>query len=979
MDAATIIERAERVLRDRIYSAAVVGWHRLDLSMWAVDGEPVAFERARWADFAPAGSGTAWGTPWSTAWFRATGTVPQDWGPDEVDLDIDLGWTWGPATGEALMYTPDGSAIESLGPGRPRIPWRTHDIDVFIEAAANPMPTFDWRPTDSSLGPAPDSAPRMFVSRAQVVRVNRDAQSAAEDMITALGLARDLTEPARKAEVLKAISAACDVVDDLGMPDEHRWLAFNEAMGAVFASPAPPDAPVLTALANAHIDTAWLWPFRETERKVARTFSNALALMDEDPDVVFASSQVQHLAWIAQGHPDLFQRIKARVDEGRWIVVGGTWVEPDGNMPSGESFARQFLQGQTWLADNLGLTVDVFWLPDTFGYSAGLPQIARAAGCDTFVTQKLSWNSVNVFPYTTLLWEGLDGSRLLTHFPPADNYSCAVLPMELTKARTKMSKQPVTNGLFLYGFGDGGGGPTREMADRIDQLSDVSGLPRLRHGSVAEFFQAVREELPEPPVWSGELYLEYHRGTLTSQAQIKQAHRRAEVLLREAEMWATGAQLQRGHAYPSEQLRDAWRELLVMQFHDVLPGTSIGWVHDEAVERLQAVVTMAQQTIDGSLAALAASGSQLLHVTASPHGHPGVPALGSAPAFETSGSRTATESQGLIELANARFRALVADGVVTSLIDLTVDRELVAPGKALGRYRMHPDRPTRWDAWDLDEQHMRGTVVVAPSSWELVSDATVVVEREWRGTTIRTHLILREDGLEIASDVDWHAEDCLLRLECDVDVLAGLTTAETMYGFVQRQTVTNTGWEQAKFETSAHRWLHIGEPGYAVAVLTPTTYGHQVTRKDRDGGGVFTRIGFSLLRSAAFPDPRRDAGRHQFRHIVLPGLGIPDVVAAADRDSFPVRHISGSTFPPVASVESTTVAVEAVKLAEDGSGDVVVRLRETCGTAAKARVRLCVPSPSVVQTDLIERGTTDVDPQALRFRPFEVKTLRFRR
>jgi alpha-mannosidase len=734
----------------------------------------------------------------------------------------------------------------------------------------------------------------------------------------------------------------------------------------------------LTALANAHIDTAWLWPFRETERKVARTFSNALALLDEHPDVVFASSQVQHLAWIEERHPDLFERIKARVEEGRWVIVGGTWVEPDGNMPAGESFARQFLLGQTWLAEHLGRTADIFWLPDTFGYSAGMPQIARAAGCDTFITQKLSWNSVNVFPYTTLLWEGLDGSRLLTHFPPADDYACAVLPLELVKAQKKMAKQPVGAGLFLYGFGDGGGGPTREMAARIDQLANVAGLPRLRHGTPAEFFDTVRAQLPHPPVWSGELYLEYHRGTLTSQAQIKQLHRHAELLLREAEIWATAAHLQKGWPYPAEELRELWRETLVMEFHDVLPGTSIGWVHDEAVERLEAVVRSAQGIVDEALGVLAGSGSAILDATASPHGQPGVPALGSALATQPAAATTASESHGRIELANDRFRAVISDGVVTSLVDLTADRELVAPGQELARYRMHPDRPTRWDAWDLDEPHLRGTVVVPAASWELVSDASVVVEREWRGTAIRTHLRLRDDGLEITTDVDWHAEDCLLRLECDLDVLAGLTTAETMYGFVQRPTAANTSWEQAKFETSAHRWLHVGEPGYGVGLLTPTTYGHQVTRQERAGGGVVIRIGFSLLRSAAFPDPRRDAGRHTFRHLLLPGADIPALVTAADREAFPLRQVRGQQFEPVVSVDSSSVAVVAVKLAEDSSGDVIVRLRETCGTAARADVRLCVPA-SPLECDLIERPLGAIDPEDMRLRPFEVKTLRFRR
>jgi alpha-mannosidase len=978
MDATQVIDRAERCLRDRIYAAGLTGWHKLQIGMWAVDGEPVPFAQARGAEYREAGHGTAWGTPWSTTWFRISGEVPQEWLAEEVDLDIDLGWTWGPTTGEALIHDPAGNALESLGPGRPRIPWRRRSVDLYVEAAANPMPTFDWRPTDSGLGPMPGVPPRMRVSRAQLVRVNRTADDAATAMVLAIALVKELRDTRQRTRALTSIAAACDVVDDLGLSEDLRWSAFHEALAPLFDSVPEPDAPRLHAVANAHIDTAWLWPFRETVRKVARSFSNVLALMDEDPALHFACSQVQHLAWMAEERPDLFARIQQRVAEGRWLIVGGTWVEPDGNMPSGESFARQFLLGQTWLADNLGVTADTFWLPDTFGYSAGLPQIARSSGCNTFVTQKLSWNSVNAFPHTTLLWEGLDGSRLLTHFPPADAYNSVALPAELAKAQQKLAPQPVTDGLFLYGHGDGGGGPARDMLVRIAQLN-VAGMPRTEQSTIRAFFDTVRRG-PRLPTWSGELYLEYHLGTLTSQSRIKQLHRRAEVLLREAEIWATTATVQRGAEYPLETLRGLWRELLVMQFHDVLPGTSIGWVHDEAVQRLEAVVAGADEVVASALQAAAGDGAVALAATASPHGHPGVSALSAVPvAALPSWSVTATEQTNKITLADSKWEVRFVDGLVTSFEDTRSGREVVAPGGAIGRVRIHPDRPIRWDAWDLDEQHLRGAVEVDPDAAAVMPDDTVKVHRQWQGTVIEQLFRLRPEGLEITTIVDWHAQDCLLRVECDLDVLAGHTSAETMYGFVQRPTTTNTSWDRAKFETCAHRWVHAAEPGYGVTVLTPTTYGFQVTRQRREHRGVATRLGFSLLRSAAFPDPRRDAGRHCFTHVIAPGTTVPDAVRLADQRSFPVRSLFGAApVAPVAEVTGGTVAIEAVKLAEDGSGDVVVRIRETCGTRSKAAVRLCVAA-SAVECDLLERAGRTLDATALTLGPFEVRTLRFSR
>ncbi len=971
-----ITARAERTLRDRVYGACYTGWQKIDLSIWQVDGEPVPFAEAAAAQYEPAGGGTTWGTPWSTAWFRAKGQVPQEWPADEVDLDIDLGWTWGPATGEALMYDTAGHPIEGIAPGRPRIPWPRHRIDVFIEAAANPMPTFDWYPTDSSLGPMPDAAPRLTVSRAQFVRINRQAERAAQDFVLALAVVKELTDPLQKVRALEALWAGCNVVDDLSDMDGQRWSRVSEELSVVFDTPAGADAGHLHAVANAHIDTAWLWPFRETVRKVARSYANALAVMADDPHMVFASSQVQHLAWMAELHPELFERIRKRIIEGRWIVEGGTWVEPDGNMPSGESFARQFLQGQTWLQEHLGITATSFWLPDTFGYSAGLPQIARGAGCDTFITQKLSWNSVNVFPHTTLFWEGVDGSRLLTHFPPADDYNCSVQPAELAKAQRKMSTQPVADGLFLYGFGDGGGGPTREMGQRLQRLADVAGLPRVTPSTVAQFFAAARE-LPDPPVWSGELYLEYHRGTLTSQAHIKQAHRRAEALLREAEIWATGAHLQQEFDYPADQLRDLWRELLVMQFHDVLPGTSIGWVHDEALRRLREVSDAAEAIIASALAALAGEGEQVVSATASPHGHPGIPALGCAPAIDRTWEVDASESDGTITLARGNQTVTFTDGLVTSF--RLGDRELVPPDGAMGRLRLHPDRPVRWDAWDLDEQHIHGAIEVPVSGAELMPDATVRVTRQWQDSTFTQQFRLREEGLEIRTEVDWHAADVLLRMECDLDVLASSTYVETMYGFLKRPTPRNTSWERAKFETCGHRWLHLGETGFGVALLTPTTYGSRITRHHRNATGVYMRAAFSLLRAPAFPDPRRDAGGHSFVHVIVPGVGAAETIALADQESFPIRTVSGAApFEPIVRVSGPGLAVEAVKLAEDGSGDVIVRVREVLGARSRGAVELCTPVAEAIECDLVERQHLAVDPGNLEFRQFEVKTLRFR-
>lgn len=979
-----VFERADRCVRDHFWPATTGPRHRLRLSAWAVPGEPIPFSRVPTDAFTEITPGWAWGSPWSTTWFRVEGHIPDDWDPASVDLDIDLGWTWGPSSGEGLILTPAGEPVESLSPGRPRIPWVEPSVDLFVEGAANPAPPFDWRPIDNGAGPMPERGPQLFVSRADAVLVDRAADAATRDILRAIAITKEQTDPARRRRGVRAIDAACDAVDDL--TGEPPWPAVRAALAPVLDTPTAPDAATLHAVANAHIDTAWLWPFRETVRKVTRTFANAVALLDENPTMTFASSQVQHLAWMHDTQPGLFERIRRHVLEGRWLVMGGTWVEPDGNMPSGESFARQFLMGQTWLAENLGTMADTFWLPDTFGYSAGLPQIARSAGCSRFVTQKLSWNAVNRFPHSTLWWEGLDGSRLLTHCPPADSYNSIVDPSELARAAQSLAREPLAHGLLLYGFGDGGGGPTRDMLASIDALSDVAGLPRVRHDTVSGFFQATIDDLPEPPVWTGELYLEYHRGTLTSHSTIKSLHRRTEALLREAEVWATGAWLVRGEPYPGDVLDHAWRELLVMQFHDVLPGTSIAWVHDEAVERLTSAVASAEAIISAALAALAGPGGGDIAVSASPHGSQQVPAFGGVAAIAPAPDPPPVRAEGqALVIDNGLIRVTVGPDGVTSLIDLVADRDVVSPGGMIGALRRHPDRPTRWDAWDLEEWHRRSSQVLAadgaPAAATGNGTVCVTTHRTWdHGAVVQRFTVSAQSPeLVIDTEVDWGDSDVLLRLDCDLAVAAPTVTAETMYGFVDRPTAANTSWEQAKFETCGHRWLRVAEPGYGVALLTPTTYGYSATRHP-GADGPTTHVGLSLLRSPGFPDPRRDHGRHTFRHVIVPGASLADTVAAADRETFPVRLLRGTPFAPIAGVAGGSAALEALKPAQDRSGDVILRLRETQGTRTRAQVRLRVPLARAARADLLEREQSELpiaaDGLHLRLRPFEVVTLR---
>jgi alpha-mannosidase len=384
--------------------------------------------------------------------------------------------------------------------------------------------------------------------------------------------------------------------------------AGRAALADVLSRPATASAHRITAVGHAHIDSAWLWPVRETIRKCARTFSNVLQLMDEDPHLTFACSSAQQYAWMKQYYPQLFERIRQRVADGRFLPVGGMWVESDTNLPSGESMARQLIAGKGFFLREFGIDPQEVWLPDSFGYSGSLPQIVAAAGSRYFLTQKLSWNETNTFPHSTFLWEGIDGTRILTHFPPVNTYNSDLSAAQLALAERNYAEKGAANSsLVPFGYGDGGGGPTREMLAAADITASLEGSPRVEIDSPQHFFERAEAEYPNPPVWSGELYLEFHRGTYTSQARTKRGNRRSESLLREAELWAATASIRTGFEYPYDRLAELWQTVLLQQFHDILPGSSIAWVYRVAEAEYARVEGELERIIADATTALAAS------------------------------------------------------------------------------------------------------------------------------------------------------------------------------------------------------------------------------------------------------------------------------------------------------------------------------------------------------------------------------------
>ncbi|WP_065964953.1 glycoside hydrolase family 38 C-terminal domain-containing protein, partial [Curtobacterium sp. UCD-KPL2560] len=966
--------RIARLVRDRIDPAVLRRSAPVTIDAWQVPGEPVPFAEAVAAEYTPFRVGDAWGgRPWGTTWFRVRGTVPADFGTDPgttAELRVDLGFS-GRQPGfqaEGLAWRPDGTTVKGIEPLNDTVPLEVGaggTFELYVEAAANPDIGGDHFQGATPLGSRATAGTEPIYRLRALELVERDDMvwELQQDVRVLRGLMAELpTDGTRGADLLRVLERVADALD----PDDVAGTAAaaREVLAPALAVPASAAAHRAIAVGHAHIDSAWLWPVRETVRKCARTFSNVLDLMDRDPDFTFACSSAQQYAWIRDGYPSIWARITQRVAEGRWIPVGGMWVESDTNLPGGEALARQFVAGKRFFLEEFGVDTPEAWLPDSFGYTGALPQIVRAAGSKWFVTQKPSWNETNVIPHTSFHWEGIDGSRVLTHLPPADTYNSDVSAADLHRGERQNKERGVANtSMLLYGFGDGGGGPTREMVAAARRQHDLDGSPRVDLGTPAQVFEELERALPTPAVWSGEMYLEFHRGTYTSQIRTKQGNRRSEHLLREAETWAATAAVRHGTEYPYDALESVWHTVLLQQFHDILPGSSIAWVYENAEAEYARVAAVLEELIGSATSVLAtgggtADGGQVVRFNAAPVAADGVTALGGAPADAARPVPPVRHGDHLVFDTGVVTATIDADGHVVSLVEHRSGRDAVAPGAVAAQYTVFRDTPNQWEAWDIDRAYQRNGTVLAAASVTVEGD-TVVVERPFGSSSITTRYsaVVGQPELLVETEVEWHERQKLLKLAFPLDVRAAAASSEIQFGHIDRPTHQNTSWDMARFETSAHRWVHVAEPGFGVAVANDSTYGHDITRSTRPDGGTTTLVRESLLRAPTFPDPHADQGHHVFRTVLRVGDSVLDAADSGYRLNLPVRAVPGSaTVEPLVTVSSPQVFVEAVKLAEDRSGDVVVRLYEaTGGRAADVGVDLGFDVAAVERVDLLER------------------------
>ncbi|PPF80588.1 hypothetical protein C5B96_10870 [Subtercola sp. Z020] len=951
--------------------------------------EPIPFGDLDRDAFTSAAPGTAWGSTHDCAWLRLTGTIPERMlgRPDTVVM---LG-----IRGEALVHDADGAVIDSVS-------------TVFLQGDL-PHAGARYRPLHH-VEPGADGSVELFADvsynglllyaigrgvyhGAHIATRNDEAFALYYDYLTLLVLARATDDAPLEASLRAALRTAYD-----------RFAA-GDLRGARIALAPSLEARsegdfVYSAIGHGHLDMAWLWPLRETHRKAARTYIRALNTIEEHDGYLYGTSQPQQLLWLKEEQPALYARVKQAVAAGRIELQGSFWVETDTNLAGGEALIRQSLVGRRFLKEEFGVGDDqlrLCWLPDTFGYSGNLPQIISKSGMDWFQTIKLAWNKVTVFPHRSFVWKGIDGSDVLVHMPPEGDYNSRGAADGLLRGLAQYPEKAINTALLVFGSGDGGGGPNEVHLEVTGREHDLRGLPRVEYRTASDFFRGLEEKVDElPHTHTGELYLETHQGTYTTQAQIKKHDRIAGRRLHEAEALAAIV----GDDSTSV-LEPHWRALLLNNFHDILPGSSIARVNREAIEAYEGIEAAAEaysarlverlprpsRVLDAAAAPSGAApdaaaapsainltsfprreytkvGDEWFEADVEPYAAAALTPLGPHPFPELRHTRD-TMANGILSL---RFDA---DGSIASCLD-AAGVEHSAGG--LNRLTLHRD-PYQWpfDAWDIGQKYTSRTpVTLRPSDVSTTVDGPTIIRSQrfaWRGGEIEQRIVLGSGSalVRFETRVDWREKHRMLRADFWPSHYGPVAKCEIQFGHIERATTELDAPSTAQFEVCAHKWIATSDERGGFALLNDAKYGH------RAKSGL---ISLNLLRAPTFPDKTADRGSHTFTYAFRPFApdALADVIADGYRLNNPLLTAAGVSFDSVASVDHPGVVVETLKPAEGGRG-VIVRLYESLGNPTTTALRTTLEHSRASEADLIERVTGPADLDELVFSPFEIKTI----
>lgn len=991
--------------------------HSIPFELLVTSGpQAIPFADLPQCDFRSIQEGEQWAENWESAWFKLKAVVPEAWAEHSVEFGecvarLNFG-------GEACIMDAQGEPIQGLTGGSVQLPpferelYRIsqeiqagEEIELLIEAAANELwgiPSGKILVTATGDQTTLTTGPIGIIKQAKLAIFDEAMYQLWIDLEVLIRLHNDLPkdDPQRAR-----LTIALDKASAAFRYDQPNAPQIREILAPMFQLKASGAEPSTSCIGHAHIDTAWLWPMKETIRKCGRTFSNQLRLMERYPEYQFGASQVPHYLFTKEHYPKLYEDIKASVRSGRWEIQGALWVECDCNVPSGESLSRQLLYGKRFFQQEFGIDVKNAWLPDVFGFTASLPQILKSAGVDYFVTQKLSWSRINRFPHHTFHWSGIDGSKVLCHMLPLENYNAQLFPdLNRQAARQHNEKGFMHEFLTCFGIGDGGGGPNEQHIEYGLRQQDLAGCPKVSFGKAQDLLERLDPLKKDFSTWDGPLYLERHQGTLTTHLKMKQRNRRLEDRLRFSEIILNQA----GLMTPAHQavITSAWQTLLLMQFHDILPGSSISSVYEDAHADYDSIendldhLPLFQKNsspINSSRSNSSRSiNSDTVWVNTCPVDYNGVvtregqaeqwlhcPAMGSQSVDHDENHPpqhmgSVTSADHFLENDQIRYE-FNTNGQIISIFDKEEQREL-CPEQALGNtLSLYQDHLS--DAWDSDTQYRQQCLEQACAhKVERLAESPLCHHLVFSGSIGRSSYVqkislsLHSKRLDIDTKIDWQERLKMLRVAFPLELKAREASVEIQWGVQKIPLHENTSWERGLSDIPGHRFADISERDYGCALLNDSHYAYYLKGQT---------IEMNLLRSSNYPDPEADRGEHHFRYALLPHNNDLEHSSVFDE----ARWFNGALFTsPIPlnlpfNMSSSDLQLETLKAWEDGEG-LILRLCEVKGRRTQTTIQLKSKEASLCEVDLIERSPQAIalhDQQAqLHFKPFEFKTLLIR-